>query len=74
MDHEADIFNPLTPRLRPYDPDFGFSRDLFLRPIEIQACRLLQQPDPPSRLDVLRLFEMMTRGAGDDRVGSGLQG
>ena len=53
---DASIRNPLTPRLRPQDPAFGFTESLLLRPVEIMAMRMLQREHPPTREEVLELF------------------
>ena len=53
---DASIRNPLTPRLRPQDPAFGFTESLLLRPVEIMAMRMLQRNHPPTREEVLELF------------------
>ena len=56
---ESSIRNPLTPRLRPQDPDFGFTESLLLRPIEVMAARMLQREQHPVRDEILELFAMM---------------
>ena len=56
---EASIRNPITPRLRPQDPDFGFTESLLLRPVEVMAARMLQRSQHPTREEILELFLMM---------------
>ena len=56
---DNSIHNPLTPRLRPRDPHFGFSEDLLLRPIEIKSCRIYQREEPPRKEELLDLFLSM---------------
>ena len=56
---DSSIYNPLTPRLRPRDPHFGFSEDALLRPIDIRACRIYQREEAPKAHEVLDLFLMM---------------
>ena len=56
---ETSIRSPLTPRLRPQDPKFGFTESLLLRPVEVMAARMLQRTQPPSREEILELFLMM---------------
>ena len=64
-DSEFDVIegmsvrNPLTPKLRPQDPDFGFTESLLLRPIEVMAARMLQRDQHPSKGELLELFAMM---------------
>ena len=53
------VRNPLTPKLRPQDPDFGFTESLLLRPIEVMAARMLQRDQHPSKDELLELFAMM---------------
>ena len=67
---EASIRNPLTPRLRPQDPDFGFSESLLLRPIEVMAARMLQRDQHPTKEEILELFLMMP-ASGLRRVSEG---
>ena len=55
----TSIRNPLTPKLRPQDPDFGFTESLLLRPIEVMAARMLQRSQHPSKDEILELFAMM---------------
>ena len=55
----SSIRNPLTPTLRPQDPDFGFTESLLLRPIEVMAARMLQREQHPSKDEILELFAMM---------------
>ena len=56
---DNSIHNPLTPRLRPRDPHFGFSEDALLRPIEIKSCRICQREEPPTRQELLDIFLTM---------------
>ena len=56
---DNSIHNPLTPRLRPRDPHFGFSEDALLRPIEIKSCRIYQREEPPRRQELLDIFLTM---------------
>ena len=55
----TSIRNPLTPKLRPQDPDFGFTESLLLRPVEVMAARMLQRTQHPSKDEILELFLMM---------------
>ena len=68
----SSIRNPLTPILRPQDPDFGFTESLLLRPIEVMAARMLQREQHPTRDEILELFAMMpSSGLRRTNIGEG---